>query len=97
MGSKVSARNGETPSLSGPSQRAKAAPRRVFRKHKSRARKLFEWPKFNARHATARANSDVGIAGFGDFNFNAALDHRKIDELGQVLPPCEANSPYELD
>ena len=78
-------------------QRAKAAAGRVFRQHKSGACKLFERPQLNARDAAAGTNCNVGVTGFCDFDFDAAFDHRKIDEFGEPFPPGNAYSPNELD
>src|SRR5258708_38276632 len=66
-----------------PLQRAKAAARGVLCQHKSCTGKLFERPQFHARNAAARTHGNISITGFRNFNFDAAFDHRKIDELSE--------------
>src|SRR5260370_6343594 len=80
-----------------PIQRAKAAARGVLRQHKSSTGKLFERPQFHARNAATGTHSNIGVTGFRDFNFDAAFDHRKIDELSEAFPSGKTNSPNELD
>src|ERR1700730_14425768 len=76
-----------------PLQRAKAAASRVLGQHKSCPGKLLEWPQLNARDAAAGTDCNTGITGFRDFDFDAAFDHRKVDELGKPFPPGKTNSP----
>src|SRR3979411_2866632 len=80
-----------------PLQRAKAAARGVLRQHKSSTGKLFERPQFHARNAATGTHSNIGVTGFRNFNFDAALDHRKIAELSEEFPSGKTNSPNELD
>src|ERR1700687_1355332 len=65
-----------------PLQRAKAAARGVLCQHKSRTGKLFKRPQFHARNAATGAHGNIGVTGLRNFDFDAAFDHRKIDELG---------------
>src|SRR5215471_10461892 len=78
-------------------ERAEAAAGSIFGKSKPGLGQLRERPQFDSGNADPRPDGDVGIAGFGDLDLNAALDHRKIDELGTTLPSRKANAPNELD